>query len=113
MSFHQGDIIWIDTDPSLGHEQKGRRPALIVSNHLLNQTGLQWLCPITTTERDFPTYFPLDDRTATFGKIMIDQLSSFDISCRNPEFIETCPSDILEAILADISEIVRLDTEAD
>ena len=51
----KGDYIAVTFDPQSGHEQKGRRPALVVSNDLFNKhTGLAIVCPITTTRRDFP-----------------------------------------------------------
>ena len=51
----RGDLIALTFDPQSGHEQKGRRPALVISHHLFNKhTGLAIVCPITSTERDFP-----------------------------------------------------------
>jgi len=51
----QGDIIAITFDPQSGHEQKGRRPALVVSKDLFNRsTGLAIVCPLTNTDRRFP-----------------------------------------------------------
>jgi mRNA-degrading endonuclease toxin of MazEF toxin-antitoxin module len=51
----KGDLIALTFDPQAGHEQKGRRPALVISNDLFNQrTGLAIVCPITNTRRDFP-----------------------------------------------------------
>jgi len=56
----QGDIIALSFDPQAGHEQKGRRPALVVSRDLFNQkTGLAIVCPITKTEKEFPFHVPI------------------------------------------------------
>ena len=50
--FEQGDIVYLDFDPQAGHEQKGRRPALVVSNNLFNRvSSLTMVCPITHTDR--------------------------------------------------------------
>ena len=50
--FEQGDIVYLDFDPQSGHEQKGRRPALVVSNNLFNRvSSLTMVCPITHTDR--------------------------------------------------------------
>ena len=52
---NKGDFITLSFDPQAGHEQRGRRPALIISNHLFNQaTGLAIACPITNTDRKIP-----------------------------------------------------------
>ena len=50
--FGQGDIVYLDFDPQSGHEQKGRRPALVISNNLFNRvSSLTMVCPITHTDR--------------------------------------------------------------
>lgn len=50
--FEQGDIVYLDFDPQSGHEQKGRRPALVISNNLFNRvSSLTMVCPITHTDR--------------------------------------------------------------
>lgn len=50
--FEQGDIVYLDFDPQAGHEQKGRRPALVISNNLFNRvSSLTMVCPITHTDR--------------------------------------------------------------
>ena len=92
----QGDIIWLDFDPQIGHEQKGRRPALVVSNKTFNNfSNLSIVCPITNTKKDYPFHIKLDKRTKTTGVILCDQTRTLDISARNYEFIETVPDDIL------------------
>jgi len=89
----QGDIILIEFDPQTGHEQKGRRPAFVVSNNTFNKfTNLAIVCPITNTNREFPLHVPLDNRTKTSGAIMCEQAKSLDISARNSLFLEKNPS---------------------
>lgn len=98
----QGDIILLEFDPQAGHEQKGRRPAFVVSNNTFNQfTNLAIVCPITNSNRGFPLHVPLDERTKTTGVIMCEQAKSLDISARNASFLEKAPKDILEE-MADI-----------
>jgi len=56
----QGDIITITFDPQSGHEQKGRRPAFVVSKDIFNRnTGMAIVCPITNTKRDYPFHVPI------------------------------------------------------
>ena len=65
----QGDIIWLNFDPQAGNEQKGRRPAIVVSNNRFNnlaKTGAM-ICPITNTDRNLPFQVRLDARTKTRG----------------------------------------------
>lgn len=105
MNFNQGDIVWADFGPVKGHEQDGRRPALIISNRLLNQTGMYSVCPISTTSRRYPTYIELDRRTKTNGVIMTDQNRTVNLEKRNAKKIEECPFDILEEVIRTIDEL--------
>ena len=91
----QGDIIYLDFDPQAGHEQKGRRPALVVSNNAFNGLSRGALvCPITNTNRGIPIQVPLDDRSKTTGVIMCDQVKALDMQSRNAAFEEQAPEDI-------------------
>jgi mRNA interferase MazF len=92
----QGHIIWLDFDPQIGHEQKGRRPALVVSNETFNNfSKLAIVCPITNTDKKYPFHIKLDKRTQTTGVILCDQTRTLDINARNYEYVETIPDDIL------------------
>lgn len=96
----QGDIITLDFNPQAGHEQKGNRPALVVSNNTFNRrTRIAVVCPITNTDRGFPLHIPLDERTSTTGVVMCEQVKSLDITARNSVFQEKAPSDIVEEVI--------------
>jgi mRNA interferase MazF len=94
--FEQGDIIAIDFDPQAGHEQKGRRPAIVISNNTYNSfTKSAMVCPITNTDRNIPIQIKLDNRTKTKGVIMCEQVKALDLSKRNANFLEKAPADII------------------
>ena len=94
--FEQGDIVYLDFDPQAGHEQKGRKPALVVSNDLFNRvSSLTMVCPITHTDRGHPFHIRLDGRTKTDGVIMCDQARMLDLNSRRTSFEEKAPSDIV------------------
>lgn len=94
--FEQGDIVYLDFDPQSGHEQKGRRPALVVSNNLFNRvSNLTMVCPITHTDRGHPFHLRLDDRTKTDGVILCDQARMLDLNSRRVSFEEKAPADIV------------------
>ena len=80
--FEQGDIVYLDFDPQSGHEQKGRCPALVISNNLFNRvSSLTMVCPITHTDRGHPFHLRLDERTRTDGVILCDQARMLDPPC--------------------------------
>ena len=93
----QGDIICLDLDPQAGHEQKGRRPALVISNNSFNRySSMYMICPITNIDKKHAFHIPLDDKTKTNGVILCDQARILDIKVRNYEFVERLPQNILE-----------------
>ena len=93
----QGDIIIIDFDPQAGHEQKGRRPALVVSNEQFHRrTNLAMVCPVTNTASGFPLHVTLDGRTGTKGEIMCEQAKCLDVKARNALFKESVPEEIID-----------------
>ena len=95
VAFEQGDIIVMDFNPQQGHEQRGRRPAIVLSNNILNQhSALVLVCPITNTNKKHPFHIELDRRTETTGVILCDQAKILDVKARNARLQEKCPDDI-------------------
>jgi mRNA interferase MazF len=108
----QGHIIWLDFDPQTGHEQKGRRPALVISNETFNNfSNLAVVCPITNTTKNYPFHVKLDERTKTTGVILCDQARTLDIYARNFEFIELMPEDILLEVLDIIIGFIEIENK--
>ncbi|MCL2857427.1 MAG: type II toxin-antitoxin system PemK/MazF family toxin [Oscillospiraceae bacterium] len=110
----QGDIIWLSLDPQVGNEQKGRRPALVVSNDTFNDIdGMSaMICPITNTDRDKPLHLRLDGKTKTTGVVRCDQAKVLDLAGRRVDFIEKVPDEIIFEAVDIIVGIVEIDTPA-
>lgn len=97
----QGDIVWLNFTPQSGHEQKGKRPALVISNDFFNkQTGLTIVCPITSTKRDYPLHVKAEGSNKISGYIMVEQAKAVDYTSREARFIEKAPAEILAEVLA-------------
>jgi len=97
----QGDIIAITFDPQSGHEQRGRRPAFVVSKDLFNRsTGLAVVCPVTNTDRDFPFHVPLPKDSKLKGFIMVEQVKSVDFRSRRAKRIEHGNDELLSDVLS-------------
>ncbi len=103
----QGDLVTLDFDPQSGHEQKGRRPAIVVSKDAFNKaTGMAICCPITNTDRRVPFHVPLSGRTSLTGFVMCEQVKSLDFRARNMRLIERAPQELLDDVLAIIDASV-------
>jgi len=95
----RGDIVWIDFDPSLGHEQAGRRPGLILSSRKYHQkVGLAIVCPITSKVKGYPFEVPIPDGFKIKGVILSDQLKSIDLAERNVDLIFKIPLTVVETV---------------
>lgn len=97
----KGDFVALTFDPQSGHEQKGRRPALVISNDLFNQkTGLAMVCPLTNTDRKIPFHLKVPENCTLTGFVMVDQIKSVDHAARNAKFIDKTPPHFLADVLA-------------
>jgi mRNA interferase MazF len=105
----QGEIIWIDFDPQSGHEQAGRRPALVLSHTTYNQKiGRAFICPITSKVKGYP--FEIRVKTATIdGVVLADHFKNLDWTARNTTTTgERVSQSELEAVWAIVQSIVAL-----
>jgi len=106
----QGQIILLDCHPQIGHEQKVRQPALVVSNETFNSfSNLAIVCPITNTSKDYPFHVKLDERTITKGLVLADQARILDIEARDYEIIEKVHDDILLEVMDIISGFIEVE----
>lgn len=104
----KGDLITLSFDPQSGHEQKGRRPALVISNFLFNKhVGLAIVCPITNTDRKIPFHLPVPQSSSLTGFVMVDKVKSVDYVARKAKFIEKTPDELV----ADVLEVLAVCTE--
>lgn len=97
----KGDFIAVTFDPQSGHEQRGRRPALVISNDLFNRhTGLCIACPVTSTRRDFPFHVTIPEGSEVSGVVMVEQVKSIDFRTRAAKHIGRASEDVLDEVLA-------------
>jgi mRNA interferase MazF len=96
----KGDFITLTFDPQSGHEQKGRRPALVISNYLFNKhTGLAIVCPVTNTDRQIPFHLPIPRTSSLTGFMMVDQVKSVDYTSRKAKLVEQAPAQLVEDVI--------------
>ncbi len=106
----KGDFIVVNFNPQSGHEQKGRRPALVVSNKLFNQvTGMTMVCPITNTDRKIPFHVSIANKSSLTGFAMVEQMKSIDYKARKVKFIEKADLEILNDVLSILDACIYQD----
>jgi mRNA interferase MazF len=97
----KGDLVTLSFDPQSGHEQRGRRSAIVVSNDLFNRhTGLAIVCPFTNTDRGFPFHVAVPADCPMTGFVMVEQVKSIDFRSRRVKHIGAAPTAVLEEVLA-------------
>jgi len=95
----QGDIIKINFAPKQGHEQKGYRPYICLSHHLVSDyANIAVFAPISNTSRYYPLYVPLE-KTKSTGAVLLDQLVTIDYNARQWSYVETVANDFLDELL--------------
>ena len=95
-----GDAVRINLNPQAGHEQAGRRPAVILSPRSYNgKTGLAILCPVTSHVKGYPFEVVLPADLPVTGAILSDQIKSLDWRVRDAELICTLPDEIVSEIM--------------
>lgn len=95
----RGDIVWLDFNPQRGHEQRGRRPEMVVSHRSYNEkVGLALFCPVTKKEKGYPFEVPVDG-IKVLGADLSDQVKSLDWRIRAVEFIEKMSGERTEEVV--------------
>jgi mRNA interferase MazF len=104
----RGDLVWLDFTPQSGHEQAGRRPALVISADEYNRTvGLVLACPVTSRVKGYPFEVPLQEGLAVGGVVLADQVRNLDWKSRHARFIAKAPSGVLSETLGKLGTLIN------
>jgi mRNA interferase MazF len=103
----RGDAVWITFTPQAGHEQAGRRPALVLSPASYNgKVGLAILCPITSQVKGYPFEVGTPSGSGLSGVILADQVKSLDWRVRKAEFICKLPRETTAEVLGKLGALL-------
>ncbi len=103
----RGDVVWLDYDPQRGHEQAGKRPAVVISPEAYNRkTGLALFFPVTSQVKGYPFEVRIDG-SKIHGVILTDQIKSLDWKARRINYIETIPDNLIEEALEKLSILLE------
>jgi mRNA interferase MazF len=103
----RGDMVWITFNPQAGHEQAGRRPAIVISPKSCNsKTGLAILCPVTSQVKGYPFEVLIPQEMPVTGAILSDQVKSLDWRARNAELICPLPDETTSEVLQKLNTLL-------
>lgn len=103
----RGDLVWISLNPQSGHEQAGRRPALVLSPRSYNaKVGLALCCPITSQVKGYPFEVALPARLPVGGVVLADQVKSLDWQSRHAEVAARAPAAVVNEVLEKLSVLL-------
>ena len=104
----RGDVVWLQFDPQAGHEQAGKRPALVLSPSAYNgRVGLALLCPITSQRKGYPFEVPLPAGMKIQGVVLADQIKSLDWRTRRAERVDGVPHAVLDEAVAKVRVLLE------
>ncbi len=109
---NRGDLVWMNFDPQAGHEQGGRRPAIVLSPRSYNKpSGLALFCPVTSRAKGYPFEVPLPVDAPVAGVVLADQLRNLDWHSRQASFIGVLDDETLVEIMGKMRPLIALDDE--
>jgi mRNA interferase MazF len=109
----RGDLVWLEFDPQAGHEQTGRRPALVISPRTYNRrVGLALVCPVTSHVKGYPFEVVLPSDLRIQGVVLSDQLKSLDWRVRRAKRIARLPVEVLAEAVGKILALVDPDGQS-
>jgi mRNA interferase MazF len=102
-----GDVVWITLNPQAGHEEAGRRPAVVISPQSYNgKVGLAIFCPVTSQIKGYPFEVLIPAGLPVLGAILSDQVKSLDWRARNAELICTLPTETISEVLQKLATLL-------
>jgi mRNA interferase MazF len=110
----RGEIVWLQFNPQSGHEQAGRRPALVLSPKAYNRkVGLALLCPITSQVKGYPFEVLLPEGLEIQGAVLSDQVKSLDWRARDIRPICVAPAPLVAQVAAKLTALLTGPVSAD
>lgn len=104
----RGDVVWITLIPQAGHEQAGRRPAVVLSPEAYNaKVGLALFCPVTSQIKGYPWEVRVPDGLPIAGAVLSDQVKSLDWRTRSAEKVCSLPASAVAEILGKLAALLR------
>lgn len=107
----RGDLVWLDFTPHSGHEQAGRRPAMVLSPTLYHQRCRSAVvCPITSNLSPWPWKVELPAGLKITGAILVDQVRSLDHASRHMHVADRAPAAVVAEVQAKLAALLGIES---
>ena len=104
----RGDLVWLQFSPQAGHEQRGVRPALVVSSTIYNsKTGLALFCSVTNQVKGYPFEVALPPGLKVTGAVLADHVKNLDWKARQAKKIAAAPKSVVNQVVERIAALVE------
>lgn len=104
----RGDIVWVTLDPRKGHEQAGRRPALVMSPRSYNaKVGMALMCPITRQAKGYPFEVAVPAESELTGVVLADHIRNLDWKARRVDFMARASEVELTEVVQKLLSLLR------
>jgi mRNA interferase MazF len=104
-----GELVWVDLDPTLGHEQSGHRPAIVLTPQQYNlRSGLCIMCPITSRARGYPFEVAIPHGQAIAGIILVDQVRSISWEKRYVKMAGLAPLELIDEVRERLAALLQI-----
>ncbi|HHU86815.1 MAG: endoribonuclease MazF [Pelotomaculaceae bacterium] len=104
----RGDLVWLQFNPQAGHEQAGRRPALVISPRAYNEkVGLALMCPVSSKIKGYPFEVSLPEGLMVSGAVLADQIKCLDWQARRAEFACKAPAEVITEAIAKVRALLE------
>lgn len=102
----RGDVVWVNLNPTRGHEQAALRPCIVLSPRSYNsKSGLALMCPITSHAKQYPFEVMVNTQKVR-GVALVDQIRSIDWNARRVRYVSKAPRRALQDIEAKLTALL-------
>jgi mRNA interferase MazF len=104
----RGDLVWLNFDPQVGHEQGGQRPAIVISPDEYNRTtGLAIVCPITRQAKGYDHEVTIPPGLTVSGVVLCDHIKNVDWQGRGMTFAGFAPKGLIVAVVGQVLRAIN------
>lgn len=96
----QGDLVYIELDPTRGHEQRGKQPCIVLTKNNKFMNYMIGIAPISSVSKLFPLHISLPDNLLIKGQVLLEHHRMIDIESRGFSYVETVSQELIDECIS-------------